>query len=343
MKILIVLLIILLTSFVSAETLQGTNFNSSSTIIDSGGINMSSSNFFNYPLLESLTGILSSSNFNNFLGFWFETNSSNLTISSPSNPSNIGSSGSGGVFVSPLVPNSYVCKKTYDYINKYDSNNFLHLGELQQDLSLNNYSVSLTDLQNYLLIWQPLCSEMINKTLQEPVVCERIYYFLIQGNNSYNDFTLNNLRLSIKTTQNLDVSNKLLKNYIENYDNKCLYNKPLPFKKTFSVLNIKKIIQEAPVCSVNTDNSFVDSKIPFFSIGLGTQSCEQIDLKRWFFALEKNGENYDIVGIRLWVIVTLLIISLSVYYAFFLKRRNKRLKQLLKEGNFLKPEILGFD
>jgi len=54
-----------------AYSIGSENFNSTLPTISGGGYEVSSSNYISYPVIGTIAGVTSSTNYRNYLGFWF--------------------------------------------------------------------------------------------------------------------------------------------------------------------------------------------------------------------------------------------------------------------------------
>lgn len=59
----------------------------------------------------------------------------------------------------------------------------------------------------------------------------------------------------------------------------------------------------------------MDTSLPFFNVGIGNVSCGPLDLFKWVVRFDGNGRNYNIIGIKLWWIMSSIIIYLGYIFS----------------------------
>lgn len=195
------------------------------------------------------------------------------------------------------------CELTYDSANK-DSNRYIEINDLIELLELEEgKKYSWTTIRSYIDNWQEICSDTINRTLNENLVCEEIYYFILGNNWNYTYQDLLNLKSDLKPQ--LKISADLIEHYIEE-NNKLCYSTGLSSKlpKRPTVLPIKKLFNYTN-CSTNLGNRFFDWDIIFRKDDWGKINCDVINSWRWLLSFEKSEENYYFRGIKLapWIIL----------------------------------------
>ena len=218
------------------------------------------------------------------------------------------------------VADYYICNKTYKYIMTYGKQE-AYISELIETIKQETNRTETWNLLNiYINNWQYLCSDLLSKTLNEEYVCKKLYYFIIQNNNSFSLEKINNLAQEIK--ENISISNNLLQYYISEYNTLCYskgYSNLLPFQS----MNIIYFESDLMNCSINTISLLFDWKIDLFKISIGDNpSCGKINLLKYFVALSIDNENkLFIIGIKIWMLFLLLILIFIFWLVIKLKKR----------------------
>jgi len=215
-----------------------------------------------------------------------------------------------GLTLSPIV-----CEKTYEsaLTNDYDK-----IENIRDIIEFETGELpKWTDIRDYIDNWQPLCSDLVNLTLQPSLVCKKIFFFIVENNYQYDSSDLSSLKDELKS--DIEVSLNLLQYYIDNHFERC-YSRGLSDKlpnKPGSVLsrNIRNFF-DFNECDVLTGNSFFDLSIPFFKQKLGSDfSCLKIETLRLVMSMEVDEDmNYFVNGIKLWWILTIIVLIGLVYF-----------------------------
>ena len=250
---------------------------------------------------------------------------------SPDAPTTGGSGGGGGsatISISDLnisKDDIGICKITYEYIQRYGYN-LAYLQQYQEQ-----YDFPAIKLESVINNWQPSCSDVINRSLKEKELCNSIYFFLTKNNNTYDPYILGDF----KGTINPAVSLNLLKRYISNYDKMCkpINGKALPFKPKFlSTIDILTEEECNPDVSQTTFGRLLDYNIK--SVYKEKEyKCSEINFYKWFLIIEKKGRTtYQVQGIRIYWILSIIFTAIIIFYAINYTR-------ILKLKNHLKKAI----
>jgi|GEM_PF-5151239 len=238
-----------------------------------------------------------------------------------------GGGGGGGSASYPYVGiiNETACNLTYEYLLK-NGQVYYFIDELKLK---NNLTEDWTTIKYYIDDWQLICSNLINRTLKPKIVCDSIYFFIL--NNSYNFTTidLNNLKNSLKPE--IDLSLPLLNYYYINYDTLCLgYSNKLP-KRKIEIINLTAFsLFNYTNCSLELGNRLIDWSIGNLKIDKNF-TCEQINIWRWFIKLEENGEGYIITGVKFWFILTIILMILIAFFSTYgISKYIKKIRKKLK-------------
>lgn len=125
--------------------------------------------------------------------------------------------GGGGINPILLTINATLCNYTLQYINQYESD---YYGQINQYLDKikdeTNITFSWTDFRNYLDNWQYFCSDLLNISLKEDIVCARAKDFV---GRKYSASDILNATNSLESQ--VKVSTNLFIHYIEYYSKKC--------------------------------------------------------------------------------------------------------------------------
>lgn len=141
-----------------------------------------------------------------------------LVINYPSESSEVVSQSSSG------TTDNNLCEDTFDYAERYYSgereNVDLLVSEMRENNTINRPKEML---KLYLLNWQTYCSDIVMRTLNEESVCSYIANISLK-NETVNTTFLESLKQKIQSEEGIKVSTKLIKNYIDNYKEKCPAN-----------------------------------------------------------------------------------------------------------------------
>lgn len=104
-------------------------------------------------------------------------------------------------------------------------------------------NVSSMDVRKYLDNWQPLCSDIINRTLRPEEVCQEVFRTIVKADFKPNIHNVTELKNSLRGEKNIDISLDLLTLYFNDYYKLCVkngYSEPL--RKNLSIIaeNLKK-------------------------------------------------------------------------------------------------------
>jgi len=157
---------------------------------------------------------------------------------------------------------------------------------------------------------------VIAKPLDEPELCNGIFYF-IKGNNWNYDFDdVEILRIEL----NMDINHNLLDFYIEEHKALCSdlgYSEELPEKQTNTINNINTPKEKIIECDTVTGIEVFDWRIPLPKISIGNNiPCNRINKLKWWMPLEREGDNYFLRGIKLW---TILLLMVGLFVFLFIK------------------------
>lgn len=157
--------------------------------------------------------ILKSSNFfrsiiNSILAFFNVIAS--IILPTTTTPS--GSIGGGGTGINPKIINITLCNYTYDYVNNYGTDYSLIDLKIDEIKKETNLTFEWTETRNYIDNWQSYCSDIINRSLKENLVCSKAKDFI---NTDYDNKDILNATNSLKDF--IIISDKLFDYYIKNY------------------------------------------------------------------------------------------------------------------------------
>lgn len=251
--------------------------------------------------------------------FYLTVNLPGETVQQP------GGAGGSGVSQEQINADSYLCNKSYYYIQNYTKYDYTYIQDyLTQIKNETSKTLVFTTFRDYIDRWQFLCSDKINKTLEEPFVCNKIYYLLVQNSTpSFNQ--IENTRLTIKPTVELSVN--LMEHYVDNYNDIC--------PKKIQTIQPKPVIFNLTLpsflpCSIVFNNSIMDAYFPIpFILSKnnyhykGDMTCSQIDSWRYVVAIDQVDGNFVFIGIRLWWVVGLIIISFIIIKFVTMKKLKK--------------------
>lgn len=132
--------------------------------------------------------------------------------------------GGGGAYKLTDI-NETACNITYKYLENGTDYSLITI--IQEELkNLTNRTFGYTEIKAYLTDWQRVCSNLINRSLNESYLCERIYEFVIEKNKTINQTDI--ISLSKIINYDLFVTEKLLNYYIENYETMCFQKEITP-------------------------------------------------------------------------------------------------------------------
>ena len=250
-----------------------------------------------------------------------------------------GGAGGSGITQSDLVKylgikniSILLCNLTYDSasrsLNKY--------GEIFKIIRDYNLTQEWTEIKKYIDNWQSLCSDQLSKTLNPELVCENIYYFIIDNNYNHHMEEINGLRNKLKPS--VVLSFDLLNYYIDDYFSLCYsegYSKKLPAKQLpiIKVFSVVPTINESLItpCNASVGMSFFDWYIgipQLFKIHVGEMSCNQLDLWRWVFKIRQETDNgeiktHSLIGLKLWYLI-LILFGLLIYITIKTSRGGRK-------------------
>jgi len=141
-----------------------------------------------------------------------------LTYPCP-NPPASGSGGSSKITAGNLgiSLNSTLCELTYEPAKTLDYSIITDM------IEEHNLTVPWTEVRLYIDNWQSICSDLLNLSLMENLVCSEVGSFL-NTNLAADKTAVNNFRNDLKL--NVTLSYELTDFYVENYEARCLDIKP---------------------------------------------------------------------------------------------------------------------
>lgn len=238
------------------------------------------------------------------------SNGNNEIVISYNKQPQAGGGGGGGGFVPTLNVTNRLCELTYPYAENKTYNQIYDLIDIYHIET--NKTESYTDIQTIINDWQNYCSDKINKTLFEPYVCNKLYYFVL--NNDLDLASLNNLRNDIKPK--IELSLNLIYSYLNNYNERC-YLKGYSGKLSNEQLKINITLpEESKNCSIDFNSDIFNFYLPIGSWNLGVfDSCGSLDFWKYIFAFKTDNGSFYLIGLRLYLIVLVLLIIgvLSLY------------------------------
>lgn len=142
--------------------------------------------------------------------------------------------GAGGSGSDPLIQrlNFTICNITYYHILE-NGNSTLGIPLLQKELESYNISVNYLTLREDYLPFQGLCSEVINRTLEEEFVCKSIKESTPENNEEI-------VALKKEIDKKIPITFNLLSFYVNNYKKWCLEEGIKKEEKPFSIFNIQE-------------------------------------------------------------------------------------------------------
>src|SRR3990167_71142 len=233
-------------------------------------------------------------------------------------------SGSFGGFI---PTDEKICRETYGYILLYGRNATIFSSNVINGLKEKyNKTSSLSIIDYHVVNWQFLCSDLVNRTLNPELVCNKMYDTFSKDKNATLP-DIDNLRRILNP--NIKLSNTLLIHYLVNYDSLCfdLTKRRLPVDLEISSLTGLKR-SEAEFCNPYIESSSFAGKvlglvIPIPTIEFKELSCSQINFWRWFVEIEQDLDTNYIKGIRIyWVAALVIVVIILLLFIFFVKHRR---------------------
>lgn len=163
-----------------------------------------------------------------------------------------------------------------------------------------NTLISILNISNetityYKENWVELCQNATNKSLTPNKICKEIYNTIL--NNGYNK----------EIIFSLDYPRNLIENYYFNYPLECNnISNELPERK-YEILYINHTNN---YCELK--NIFMGS-FPFKDFYIGNVSCENAKKINLFLELTKESDYYKVIKIRLWWILSLILLVFSIF------------------------------
>ena len=140
-----------------------------------------------------------------------------------------GGGGGGGTGINPKIINSTLCNYTYEYINEHGIEYSLIDLEIDKIREETNITFNWVEVREYLDNWQFYCSDNINRSLKEDLVCSKAKEF--RETNYTKEEILNTTK---ELRGEIIISTNLLTHYIENYNSLCGI-------KPFSIIPLEKV------------------------------------------------------------------------------------------------------
>jgi len=131
--------------------------------------------------------------------------------------------GGGGGGGPRVILDLLLCNETYNYINLYDTN-LSFVGDFILDIK-NRKNITFEKIRviNFIENWQIICNDVMNRTLEEDLVCSQTREFL--GDKiTFNITDVGQLQQNLSSEINISIP--LLTNYMTNLDEKCPIEKP---------------------------------------------------------------------------------------------------------------------
>ncbi len=166
------------------------------------------------------------------------------------------------------------------------------------------------------------------------ILCNYIYDSIVSkgGSRTYSNNEIIDLTSLINANLNPDVTEDTVKIYVSDYSARC--TKALPTVKNQSSSNNLNATFFATI--INYDGSSakcapeinatltilnakykMDTSIPTPDVSIGNRGCLTVTFSKWIFELSKTGSTYSITGIKLWWVVSVVIVGgcLLIYRA----------------------------
>lgn len=215
---------------------------------------------------------------------------------------------------------TYLCEKTKIALEFNLSNEQL----IREILFEKNIGIQEDGISFYRENWMNLCSNVLNITLNPQVLCNKIYYLILETDWNYSYAQLNAISFSTNLSLNI------LNNYINSYNSLCLdkgFSNELP-KQKFP----KMIINKTGECDLNIEG-FFGLTIPFPEVYLGKKDCNKMKFWSKLVRLEYFYEDYRFTGIRLYLVILFVSFLLTILILSIVKSNRKIDKILEKEKN----------
>jgi len=234
-------------------------------------------------------------------------NGNNLIVISYNKQPQAGGGGGGG-FIPTINVTNRLCELTYKYA---DNKTYTMINDI-----IEIYKVETSKTESYTTVkdiidnWQSLCSDKINKTQFEPYVCDKLYFFVLDGELDMG--SLNDLRNNLKSKVTLSLD--LIYYYLKDYDELC-YKTGYSGKLSSEQLKLPGLIISPGIknCSLEFGSDIFNFYIPIGSWNLGVfDDCNKLTNWRYILAFDSADDSYYIIGIRLYLIVLILLIIMVV-------------------------------
>ena len=135
-----------------------------------------------------------------------------------------------------------LCNLTYDSLLTFGID-YSKIDSIKEEYeTITDESIVWTEVRTYMDNWQPLCSDLVEKTLEPEWVCNRIYDFVIDSNYKPEIEEINNL--TNRLNERVDISLELVVNYINNYEDKCYR---LEFSPSLEKIKLSPIVTEGEI------------------------------------------------------------------------------------------------
>ena len=212
--------------------------------------------------------------------------------------------GGGGGFIPTINVTNRLCELTYPYSENKTYNMINDIIEIYKVETSN--TESYTTIKDIIDNWQSLCSDKINKTQFEPYVCDKLYFFVLNG--ELDVASLNDLRNNLKSKVTMSLN--LIYYYLQNYDELC-YETGYSGKLTTEQLKLPGLVisQGVSNCSLDLKSDIFNFYLPIGSWNLGVfDDCNKLTNWRYILAFAESNGSYYVIGIRLYLIVLILLI-----------------------------------
>lgn len=131
-------------------------------------------------------------------------------------------SGGGGTTTQIEEVDKVLCELTHIEILEFGQTDYSRIDEIQDNYKkLQEREVSWNLVRTYMDRWQSLCSDIMNRTLEEEYVCDEIFNFVTINDYDFNILKLNQLKEDLQPK--IDISIGLLQYYMREYHDLC-YN-----------------------------------------------------------------------------------------------------------------------
>jgi len=161
-----------------------------------------------------------------------------------------GGGGGGGGITSKVLGKSLglenisivLCNLTYNSADR-DLNKYIEIEEIQTSfLNITNKSASWTTVRLYIDNWQGLCSDLLNRSLNEDFLCNEIFNFVEKEEFKIDFEKVNNL--SNQINKDFLISQELVTYYLDNFKLLCSdkgFTDELKKTEILSIIDIEKI------------------------------------------------------------------------------------------------------